>query len=589
MFAWRDIYSIVLQYKTTLFIANCIALLAACLAIPLPLLLPILVDEVLLDQPGWLTSWIDAWIPFSWQTAVGYITVISVITIWLRLGTLVCHVWQTKKFTIVSKEVVFRLRILLIERLKRISMAEYETVGTGTVNAYFTNDLATIDQFLGTSISRTIVAVLMIVGAAGVLLWMNWQLGLFILIVNPFVVFITMWLGKKVKTLKSKENAAVSDFQAKLTEVLEGIYQIRAANREQYYLNKLIVDANTVKTHAANYTWKSDAASRFSFLAFLVGFDVFRAMSMFTVLVSDLSIGEMLAVFGYLWFLMGPIQEVLGIQYAYYAANAALQRINTVFMLKTEPEYPATVNPFEGHTTVSVQVENLHFSYNAEKEVLRGVNLSIQPGEIIALVGASGGGKSTMVQALLGLYPVSQGTIKYGGEPITHIGLPVVRENVATVLQHPALFNTSVRDNLLMGREADDDALWHALEIAQLKHDIINMEQGLETVLGKQGVKLSGGQRQRLAIARMILSNPKVVILDEATSALDTDTEARLHEAMKVFLAGRTTIIVAHRLSAVRQADIAYVFEDGEIIEQGHHEQLIEQSGLYAKLYKDRS
>jgi ATP-binding cassette subfamily C protein len=152
----------------------------------------------------------------------------------------------------------------------------------------------------------------------------------------------------------------------------------------------------------------------------------------------------------------------------------------------------------------------------------------------------------------------------------------------------PALFNGSVRDNLTLGRDISDDALWQALDVAQLKDFVIGLEQGLHTMVGRQGVRLSGGQRQRLAIARMVLTDPAVVILDEATSALDTQTEFALHRAMSEFLSGRTTVIVAHRLSAVRQADKVYVFEDGKVIEQGSHDELLDQQGLYAKLYGQR-
>jgi ATP-binding cassette subfamily C protein len=165
------------------------------------------------------------------------------------------------------------------------------------------------------------------------------------------------------------------------------------------------------------------------------------------------------------------------------------------------------------------------------------------------------------------------------------IGLDVVRENVATVLQQPAMFNDTVRENLTLGRELDDINIWQALEIAQMKTGVEQMPDGLDTIIGRSGVRLSGGQRQRIAIARMILSNPKVVILDEATSSLDTETEARLHHAMHAFLQDRTTLIIAHRLSAVKQANRVLVFDGGKIIDEGGHDELIKRDGLYRDLY----
>jgi ATP-binding cassette subfamily C protein len=303
------------------------------------------------------------------------------------------------------------------------------------------------------------------------------------------------------------------------------------------------------------------------------------------VVFSDLSIGQMMAVFAYLWFMMGPVQEALNIQYAYFGARAALERINRLLDLNEEPQYPTRDNPFAGKRGVAVQLKDIRFEYRQGEPVLNGVSLAIPAGQKVALVGASGGGKSTLVQVLLGLYPAQSGEIRFDGVPVEHIGLEVVREHVATVLQQPVLFNDTVRNNLTLGRNYPDEALWEALQRAQLSDTVRDMPQGLDSQLGRQGVRLSGGQRQRLAIARLLLGDPQVVIFDEATSALDTETEARLHEALKEFLAGRTVIIVAHRLSAVRQADRVYVFEDGRVAEQGTHSELIKAEGLYSRLY----
>ncbi|MEW8428579.1 MAG: ABC transporter ATP-binding protein, partial [gamma proteobacterium symbiont of Ctena orbiculata] len=327
------------------------------------------------------------------------------------------------------------------------------------------------------------------------------------------------------------------------------------------------------------------AANRLSFMIFLFGFDIFRAVSMFMVLWSDLTIGEMLGVYAYLWFMMGPVQEVLNIQYAYNGAQAALGRINDMLRVDLEPSYPHKHNPFNGKTTVGLRLEDIRFAYGDGPAVLNGLHLDIKAGEKVAFVGASGGGKTTLVQIVLGLYPVKAGKVLFDGIAVNEIGMDVVRDHVATVLQHPALLNDSVRINLTLGREIADDRLWQALEIAQLKQTVEAMDQGLETLIGRFGVRLSGGQRQRLAIARMVLTDPKVVILDEATYALDTTNEGDLHAALQNFLKGRTTIIIAHRLSAVKQADRVLVFEDGRVVEEGRHEELLENNGLYTSLY----
>ncbi|MGR9044023.1 MAG: ABC transporter ATP-binding protein [Gammaproteobacteria bacterium] len=583
-YTWDYLYRIALQHKKELFIAHIIAILATIASVPVPLLMPLLVDEVLLDRPGVTIAVINRFIPSEWQSPILYIGAVLLASLLLRIISIVFHIIQGKQFTFIAKDIVFRIRDRLITHLQTISMAEYESLGSGTVVTHLVTDLDTIDSFIGTTISRLLVAVLTIIGTAAILLWMHWQLGLFILLLNPVVIYFTRVVGNKVKDLKSKENKAYEIFQQALTETLEAIHQIRASNREKHYCRQLIESAREVKDYSTAFTWKSDAASRLSFLVFLFGFDIFRSLAMLMVFYSDLTIGEMLAVFGYLWFMMTPVQEVLGIQYAFYAAKAALNRINKLNALRQEPSYPHLENPFLNKKTVAIRVENLNFGYSDEK-VLNNIKLSIKAGEKVALVGASGGGKSTLVQTLIGLYPPDSGTIYYDDVAIERIGLEVVREHVVTVLQHPILFNDSIRANLTLGKPANDETLWHAIEIAQLKDVIIDLPDGLDTIVGRQGMRLSGGQRQRMAIARMIVADPKVVILDEATSALDSETEHKLHQALADFLEGRTTIIIAHRLSAVKQADHVYVFEEGTICEQGRHETLIQQKGLYAKLY----
>lgn len=575
----------VLEHSRELTKANLIAILGTIVAVPIPLLIPLLVDEVLLEQPGFAVNTINGLFPQSWHHPVLYILTILFLTLLMRLLALVFAVWQTRQFTIISKDVTYRIRRSLLQRLERVSMSEYETLGSGTVASHLVTDLDSVDNFLGVVTSKFLVAVLSIVGTAVVLLWMHWQLALFILFLNPLVIYVTTVFGRKVKALKKRENSAYQLFQESLSETLDAIQQIRASNREQHYISRIIGKADNIRHHSVAFTWKSDAAQRLSFAVFLFGFDIFRAGSMLMVLYSDLTIGQMLAVYAYLWFMMGPVQEVLAVQYAYNGARAALDRINSLMTIDLEPDYPHHANPFSGKTTTTLHLERIRFRYGDGPLVLNDVSLNARAGEKIALVGASGGGKTTLVQVILGLYTPESGQIRFDGVPVSEIGMDVVRDNVATVLQHPALFNDTVRVNLTLGREIDDTMLWEALKVAQLDEIIRELDHGLNTLIGRGGIRLSGGQRQRLAVARMVLTDPRVVILDEATSALDTTTEHRLHEALQRFLQGRTTLIIAHRLSAVKQADRALVFEDGRIVEEGSHDELIENAGLYASLY----
>ena len=576
--------ALVMRRRRELVAANAIAIVATLFSVPLPLMLPLLVDEVLLDTPGRLIAVINLLFPQQWHGPVFYIAVVLTATVIFRLLSWFFTVWQTWIFYRVSKDVIFRIRRRLLWRLTRVSVSEYESVGGGTIGTYLVTDLETLDQFLGATVSRFLISIFTITATALVLMWLHWQLALFLLLLNPVVIYFTMAVGKHVKRLKKEENQAIEAFQQAIVETLSVVHQIRASNRDSHYVGRLVGLARKVRKYAANFAWKSDAANRMSFLIFLVSFDLFRALGMLMVLFSDLSIGEMIAVFGYLWFMLGPIQEILGMQYAWFGAKAALERVNSIIHYEYEPVYAATINPFAGRKTTSVDVDDLSLEHDGST-ILNGISLHITAGEKIAIVGASGGGKTTFVQALLGMYVNQRGTISYGGVSIRQIGLETVRDNVGCVLQNPMLFNGTIRENLTLGRDVSDSALWQALEIAQLAVFVRTKPRKLETVVGLQGLKLSGGQRQRLAVARMILFQPKVAILDEATSAVDSETEADLHEALFDYLHAKTVLIVAHRLSAVRQADRVYVFENGGIIEQGKHERLIKENGLYTRLF----
>ena len=422
MLSWRAIFQQITAHPGRLLQANLIALLAVMAAVPVPLLLPLMVDQVLLHHPGKFVTAIAAHTPPGWHGPLLFIGVALLMTVTLRLTYIVLNVVQARTFSLLAKEVVYDIRVRMLNRLSRIALSEFETVGSGRVTSHFVTDLNAIDTFLGASISGLVVSVLTLIGVAAVLFWMHWQLALFILLLNPVVILFSTQLGKRVKDLKKHENRAFEVFQDALAETLDALTQIRAMNREQHYLARVMDKAADIRQHAAAFAWKSDAMSRISFFIFLAGFDAFRALAMLMVVYSDLSIGEMLAVFGYLWFMMTPVQDLVNLQYAGYAANAALGRINALLGMQDEPRYGATINPFAGRHTVGVRLDQVSFAYADGETVLDEVSLAIAPGEKVALVGASGGGKSTLVQALLGLYPVKAGQIFYGDAAVTDIG-----------------------------------------------------------------------------------------------------------------------------------------------------------------------
>ncbi|MFA0338689.1 ABC transporter ATP-binding protein [Vibrio breoganii] len=579
------LYQQAMKHKQMLIYANFIAFVATLMSVPIPLLLPLMVDEVLLDKPAKGLAFLNSFLPQGLQTATGYIVTVLLLIIVMRIGSQALNILQTRQFTLVSKQLTCQLRQWILDKLGRVSMQQYEEKGSGGLTSHLVTDIETIDKFIGNTLSRFVISVLTVIGTGGILLWLNWQLGLFIILMNPVVIYLSRMLGQRVKHLKKKENQSFERFQQRLVETLDGIYQLRAANREQEYLGKLKQDAESIRVDADKYAWQSDAANRLSFLMFLIGFEIFRAAAMLMVLFSDLTIGQIFAVFGYLWFMLSPVQELLSIQYSWYSASAAMKRLNGILDMPEENRPIATVNPFEKGEPIEVEFKNVSFAYDAERNVLDDFSLKIPKGKRVALVGASGGGKSTLIQLLLGIYQKDSGDILVNGHTIETVSYEALRKELAVVLQQPMIFNDTLRQNLTLGQDYSDNELWGALEVAQLISLKDTLPKGLDSHIGRQGVRLSGGQRQRLAIARMVLSNPELVILDEATSALDTSTEAELHLALNRFLKNRTTLIVAHRLSAVKQADLIYVLEDGKVIQSGTHIDLIETDGLYQTLY----
>nr|WP_273993071.1 ABC transporter ATP-binding protein [Vibrio parahaemolyticus] len=573
------------KHKSKLILANLIAIVATLISVPIPLLMPLMVDEVLLDKPASGLSAMNAVLPEAWHTPTGYIFFTLFLVVLMRAASQALNIVQSRQFTLVSKTITFEMRSKMIDKLGRISIRQYETKGSGGINAHLITDIETIDQFVGSTLAKFVISFLTVIGTAIVLLWLDWRLGLFILLINPIVIYFSRKLGSMVKHLKRKENHSFEIFQNRLVETLDGIYQLRAANKEREFLQQLKESANQVRVDADKYAWQSEAAGRVSFLLFLIGFELFRAVAMLMVMFSDLTIGQIFAVFGYLWFMLSPVQELLGIQFSWYSAKAALKRINDLLELEEEDRPVSKVNPFSETREVDVKIEHVDFSYNNENKVLDDLSLHIPAGKKVALVGASGGGKSTLIQLLIGVYRQNAGSIRFNDELTEDIGFEVIRDKIAVVLQQPILFNDTLRHNLTLGGHFDEMSLWRALEVAQLQDVISQLNHGLDTQIGRNGIRLSGGQRQRLAIARMVLSNPQFVILDEATSALDTATEAALHKALTEFLRGRTTLIVAHRLSAVKQADLIYVLEDGKVTQTGTHGELVEQEGLYQTLY----
>ncbi|WP_428028580.1 ABC transporter ATP-binding protein [Arcobacter sp.] len=580
----KNIFKLIIENKKDLLWGQLFTFIAICISIPIPLMLPALVDEVLLNKPNFFVNNIDYF--FSSGNAFYYIAIVTVAVILLRIFYFLFSAITTKIFTKISKFVTFKIRETILLHLKQVNMNEYESMGSGAITSNLVTDVNTLDGFIINGASKFISSILTLIGVSVVMITIHPILGLMILFIQPIIILLSKKISKNVGVLKKKENEAVEKFQNNLGETLDLFGQIKASNKEKYFFNQSIKNALNVKETSDEFNFKSVAYERFSFTIFLIAFEVLRASGLVMVAYSDLSIGMMFAMFGYIWFIMTPIQDILSIQYSYANASAALKRINKI--LELNKENTGTIE-LDDNNNLEISIKNLYFSYTEDKTLLKDITLDIKPKDKVALIGASGSGKTTLAQIISGFYHKNSGEITYNGISIDEINKESLRKNIFLVLQMPILFNNTLRFNISMDNEnISDEEIFEALKTAQLYDSVQDMPNGLDTILGKHGIRLSGGQRQRLSIARMIVSKAKVVIFDESTSALDVHTETKLFNSLQPILKDKTVITIAHRLSTVKNADKIFVLDNGEIVQSGNHDELEDIEGHYQDFIRNQ-
>ncbi|WP_294965497.1 ABC transporter ATP-binding protein [Sulfurimonas sp.] len=577
----RTIFKLILQKKPALIYGQIITLLAIIVSVPIPLMLPMMVDEILLDKPARFVSSINFFVGET--TAFYYIAIVAVVVISLRFIYYSLGVIISKIFTKISKHVTFMIRKRLIDHLKIASMNEYETLGSGAITANLVTDVNTLDAFIITSVSKFVSSILTLLAVGIVMVLINPILGILILVIQPLIMLMSKKMAKIVGNLKKDENDAIEKFQDNIGETLDLYGQIKASNKEEYFFTEAITHAKKVQTTSNAYGYKSVAFEKLSYTLFLSMFEIIRGSGLILVAYSDLTIGMMFAMFGYIWFIMTPVQDILSMQYSYASAMSAIKRINKILTLKTEKSGDKKIESDK----LEISLNDLDFSYANEKPILKNISFNIQAGCKIALIGASGSGKTTLAQVISGFYAKNSGSLKYNGIDIEEIDKSSLRQRIFLVLQMPILFNSTLRFNITMGDEnISDEKIYKALEIAQLTDMIEEMPEKLDTIVGRHGIRLSGGQRQRLSIARMIIAQPSVVIFDESTSALDVHTEAKLQTTIAPLLKDKTVITIAHRLSTVKNADLIYVLNGGKIVQQGTHKELEAEEGHYMEFVK---
>jgi ATP-binding cassette subfamily C protein len=550
---------------------NIYAVLSTLLLLPLPMLIPLLIDEILLNHPGKITQILsNISITKEWQI-VAITTLLSLV---LRVLAYYINNLKTISSTKITQKINYLLRYRILHHLQRVSIKEYESLKSGSISSKTIQDVETISGFVSSVVTDFVPSMIMLLGVGTILVWMNWQLSVAIFVLVPTMLVVAKYLGRLNRQYVRKKNEAYQSYTELLNDTIELFSQVRASNQEKNFFDMLKKRAKDIENSSIQLSAKSTIITNTTNLFMSALIDIFRALGIIAVVYSDLSVGMMIAFLFYLSTIMTPMNKLMGIIISYQKITPAMKRIQEILDMQQEPHYPHLKNPFVDKKTLSVSLQNISFEYLPNKPILKDITIEAPAGKKIALIGASGSGKSTIAHIMVGLYSPQQGDILYDGISIREIGLPVVRANVALMLQNSLFFNDTIKANLTLSQDIDDQTIYDALKAAKLYEFVISLPDRLDTPIGKNGIKLSGGQKQRLAIARLLLSQPKVIIFDEATSALDNQTEYDLYQTLNTHIEGITTIIIAHRDTTIKQADYIYIIQDGSIKAQGTYEEL---------------
>jgi ATP-binding cassette, subfamily B, bacterial MsbA len=488
----------------------------------------------------------------------------------------------------IGERVMADLRIRLFEHLQGLSLSFYNERRTGELVSRLTNDVSTVRGVVTSDISTALSQVLTFFGALVLIIITDWRLTLFMFALIPLVMVIAIFFGRKLRTLSSDVQDQLANATTVLEEAIGGVRVVQSFTREPYEIGRFTGSIEqTFKLAMKRVRLSSMFGPTISFLGFAAVVSIFwfgghevlagrlTAGQLFMFLVLTLTIAGSIGQFSGLW---TGLQEALG------ATRRLFEILDMQSDIKGQPGAP-TLPPLEG----SIRFEQVSFAYSDDPNtlILREVSLEVQPGEVLALVGPSGAGKTTLVNLIPRFYDPSEGRIFVDQHDLREIELHSLRRQIGIVPQETLLFGGTVRENIQYGRlKAKQEELIAAAQAANAHDFVLQLPNGYETVVGERGVKLSGGQRQRIAIARAILKDPRILLLDEATSSLDSESEGLVQEALERLMQNRTSIIIAHRLSTIQNADRIAVLDDGRLVELGAHAELIELDGLYARLHR---
>jgi ATP-binding cassette subfamily B protein len=547
--------------------------------------LKIVLDNVLQSREihGWLNRFILA---TAGTDKVAILRFAAIAVLVVALIDAVCTYTDKYVTTSVGQWVVHDLRRTLYHHIQRLSLAYHDRKQTGDLISRVTNDIDAIQSFITSGLLGAFVNCLTLFGMVGVMLYLNWQFTLIALSIAPMLFVVVYSYTRRIKKASREVRKKEGEMVSVMQEVLSSIRVVKAFAREEYEERRL--EEESLESVEIAMRARSLKAK----LSPLVGVIVAVGTAMVLwfgarmALTGRLSAGSLVVFIMYLGKMYKPMQELSKMTDTYSKASVGFERIQEVIEMDGEvKDLPGARRAprFKGY----IEFENVNFGYAPDRLVLRDVNLKIEPGQVAALVGPTGAGKSTIISLIPRFYDPTSGVVKIDGEDVRRFQQKSLRQQMSFVLQETLLFHGTIWYNIAYGKpEATRREILRAAEMANAQEFIDKLPQGYDTMVGERGVTLSGGQRQRIAIARAIIRNTPLLILDEPSSGLDAASEKLVFEALDRLMEGRTSIVIAHRLSTIRQAGIIFVVKDGMIVERGKHEELVQRGGLYSELYQ---
>lgn len=493
---------------------------------------------------------------------------------------------RTYLLGVAGQRFVADLRSRLHDKLMRQSVRYHHDRKSGDLMARVIGDVDTLQEVVINGVDNILGNALSLIWVAGIIVWLNWKVGTLTLLPLAIVAVMVWFFNLRVKGLYRAIRDRLGDLSAKLQENLLGVLIIKAFAREAYEQERFqLVNAEYLTTSLKGVKVRSVYFPGVMTVGFMSNIAMIGAGAYY-VLKGEFTIGGLVAYRGYWWQLFAPVFSLAQVNEMIQRAIAAASRVFEVLDAPEEiTDAPDAVAPdtVRGH----ILFDRVSFAYTPERPILQDVSFEVLPGQRIGIVGPSGTGKTTILNLILRLYDPQEGTIRLDGHDLRQLQQQAFRRHVALVTQEPFLFNDTVRHNILFGRlDATDEEIETAARLANAHEFIMDLPNGYHTLVGERGVKLSGGQKQRICIARAFLANPKVLLLDEATASVEPESEALIQAALERLMQGRTTIIVTHRLSLVRDCDRILVIDEGRVMESGTHEQLVEKDGWYARMYR---